>query len=52
MNSDWQTWAALAVVAITAVLYVRRVLGKRKKRSGGSCGGDCGCDKNKPNNVK
>jgi len=49
MSSDWQTWGALAVVAITAVLYVRRLMGKRKKKGGGgACGGDCGCDEKKP----
>jgi len=37
---DWQTPAALFVVALTAVLMVRGVWKKRRKPG---CGGDCGC---------
>ncbi len=38
MNPDWQTWAAVAVVIITAILFVVR--SKRKKTGGcASCNG-------------
>lgn len=40
MNPDWQTWAALLVVAIAAVLLVRA--GFRKRKNPG-CGGECAC---------
>jgi hypothetical protein len=40
MNSEWQTWAALIVVAIAAVLLVRSALRKRKNPG---CGGGCAC---------
>lgn len=39
--NDWQSWTALTVVAITALLFVRRAL--KRRRSGGGCGGGCGC---------
>ena len=49
MNNDWQTWTALGVVALTAVLYVRYLMRRKKNRgSGGSCDSDCGCDEKKP----
>lgn len=38
--NDWQSWAALTVVAITFLLFARRAL--RRRRNGG-CGGGCGC---------
>jgi len=44
MSSDWQTWAAAAVVVVTAVLYVRRLLGKRMQAGG--CSSDCSCEQN------
>jgi hypothetical protein len=36
--NDWQTWAALAVVAIALALLIRRALRRR-----GDCGGNCDC---------
>ncbi len=43
MISNWQTWAALGVVAITAVLFVVRALRKRRSPTTGcGSGGDCG----------
>jgi hypothetical protein len=39
MNTDWQTWAAAGVVAITAIIFLSRAL--RKKKTGGGCG-TCG----------
>jgi len=38
--NNWQTWAALSIVAITGGVFVWRAL--TKKKSGG-CGGGCGC---------
>lgn len=40
MTSDFQTVAALVVVAIAAAWLALRLVA-RKKKSG--CGGDCGC---------
>jgi hypothetical protein len=40
MSSEAQTFAALAVVALTAIWLVWRALAKRKQ--GGCGGGDCG----------
>ena len=45
MNSDSQTWAALAVVALTAGIFAWRAM-RGKKRSG--CGGGCGCAQSRP----
>lgn len=42
--NDWQTWTALAVVAVTAGVFAVRAL--RKKKPG--CGGGCGCAGTKP----
>lgn len=41
MNSftDWQTWAALAIVIVTALIFAVR---SAKKKSSGGCG-SCGC---------
>jgi hypothetical protein len=39
MSADWQTWAALAIVVVTAAILAYRVLLKRKT----GCGSDCGC---------
>jgi hypothetical protein len=39
-SSDWQTWAALSVVAATIAIFVRRLF--FTKRAGG-CGHHCGC---------
>jgi len=40
MSSDFQTIAALVVVAITATWLVARAIAKRRKPG---CGGDCSC---------
>jgi cobalamin synthase len=40
MNTETQTLAALAVVAIAAAWLLFRALAKRKTPG---CGGDCGC---------
>ena len=40
-DNDWQSWAALAVVAVTIGVFLARSL--RRKKAGG-CGGGCGCD--------
>lgn len=42
MNADWQTWAAAAVVIVTALIFVWRAMNRRK--SGSSCG-SCGSTK-------
>ena len=39
MSFDFQTLAALVVVAVAATLLVWRVVGKKDR----GCGGDCGC---------
>ncbi len=36
---NWQTWVALAVVALTVTLLIRSIVRKR----GSNCGSDCGC---------
>ncbi len=46
--SDWQTWATLAVVAVTALMFLRNAL--RKKKAGG-CGSGCGCSASKKSLV-
>jgi hypothetical protein len=40
MSSNFQTLAALAVVAVAAIWLALRALAKRKNPG---CGGDCGC---------
>jgi hypothetical protein len=40
MSSDFQTIAALVVVALTATWLIARTVAKRRKPG---CGGDCGC---------
>lgn len=43
MSDNWQTLAALGVVAITAILFiVRAVRKKRSSSTGCGSGGDCG----------
>lgn len=39
IHEHWQRIAALTVVGVTVLLFLRRVLRKRT----GSCGGDCEC---------
>jgi hypothetical protein len=41
MNGDWQTFAAAAVVALTALVFLLRFV--RRSRSSGGCGGNCSC---------
>jgi hypothetical protein len=38
-DGNWQTWVALAIVALAVTLLVRSIVRKR----GSSCGSDCGC---------
>lgn len=38
--NDWQSWAALGVVAITAVIFLFRATSRKKQ---GGCEGSCGC---------
>jgi hypothetical protein len=40
MSSQFQTYAALAVVAVALIWLVARTVAKRKNPG---CGGDCGC---------
>jgi hypothetical protein len=40
MSADFQTIAALVIVAITATWLIVRTVAKRRKPG---CGGDCGC---------
>jgi hypothetical protein len=40
MSSDFQTIAALVIVALAATWLIARAVGKRSKPG---CGGDCGC---------
>lgn len=39
MKTDWQSWAALAVVFATAAVMAYRVLVRKKT----GCGSNCGC---------
>jgi hypothetical protein len=38
-GANWQTWVALAVVALAVTMLIRSIVRKR----GSSCGSDCGC---------
>ncbi len=38
-GAKWQTWVALAVVALAVTMLIRSIVRKR----GSSCGSDCGC---------
>jgi len=44
MQLEWQTVVALAIVALTATIFLVR-LAKPKSKSKGNCGHDCGCGK-------
>jgi hypothetical protein len=44
MTDDWQSWAALAVVTVTALAFGVRALRRRRRGSVG-CGGGCDCPK-------
>ncbi|WP_184211032.1 FeoB-associated Cys-rich membrane protein [Prosthecobacter dejongeii] len=46
--NDWQSWAAPAVVLVTAACFLYSSL-KNRKKSG--CGGACGCAQ-KPQALK
>lgn len=39
MNTDWQTWVALGLVALAAALLLRRVLRRRGSHDGCDCVG-------------
>ena len=41
---NWQTYAAIGIIAITLVIFIFRLI-RPQKKSG--CGHDCGCDKPK-----
>jgi hypothetical protein len=48
VSNDWQTWAALGVVAITVVAFVVRSVRKRRAAASGcASAGDCGCSGSK-----
>ena len=44
--SNWQTPAAIAVVALTLLIFAVQIA-RRKKRGGGGCGGGCDCPASK-----
>jgi hypothetical protein len=53
MSGEWQTWAALGVVAITAVAFVvRAVLRRRAAKKGCANAADCGCGGAKLGNAR
>lgn len=53
MSGDWQTWAALGVVAITVVLFVVRAVRKRRKAAAGCVNSaDCGCGGARPGKLR
>ncbi len=39
---EWQTWGALAVIALTLGIFARAILRSRKNGAGG-CAGGCHC---------
>jgi len=39
---DWQSWAALGVVVVTAAAMLWRTI-RNQKAGGSGCGGSCGC---------
>ncbi|WP_265593485.1 FeoB-associated Cys-rich membrane protein [Verrucomicrobium sp. BvORR034] len=43
MNAELQSWAAGAIVLVTVVIFLTRVLKGRKRKAAGSCGSGCGC---------
>lgn len=42
MNLEWQTVAALGIIAATVTIFLVRLA---KPKSKGGCGHDCGCGK-------
>ncbi|MFV0417080.1 MAG: FeoB-associated Cys-rich membrane protein [Chthoniobacterales bacterium] len=49
MTPEVQTWLALGIVFLTAIIFLFRFL--RRRRSDDSCGGQCGCSKS-PQQLK
>lgn len=43
MQQDLQSWAAIAVVILTLMIFIA----KKAKKKPGSCGHDCGCGQKK-----
>lgn len=39
MDANWQTWVALGIVAVTAVLLVRTAWKRRHRHEGCGCAG-------------
>jgi len=53
MSGDWQTWTALGIVALTAVLFVVRAVRRRRaSKSGCPSAADCGCSGAKIGNPR
>lgn len=43
MSSNWQSWITLAIIALTAAIFVWRAIARSQKKGGGSaCGSNCG----------
>lgn len=40
MIDDWQSWAAGAIVLITMIIFILRLIRKKP-----GCGGGCDCDR-------
>ncbi len=45
-TTDWQTWAALAIVVGTVVIFTVAIM-RRRKNSRAGCGTGCDCPKPK-----
>ena len=43
-DNQWQTPAALAVVAITLVAFAVRLARRKRSNGAGKCDSGCGCD--------
>jgi len=43
-ETDWQTWAALAVVLATVVVFALRARRRKSKSGCQSCGSDKSCE--------
>lgn len=43
--NDWQTYTALGLVALTAVVFLIRLSRPKKKKAGGCKKPGCGCGK-------
>jgi len=44
MAHHWQEWAVYAIVGITALIFLKNILWKKKHRTSSTCG-DCNCPK-------